>query len=83
MYLPSFIRKFLKQREMLRFYKKFVNKDDLCFDIGANSGERTNILLKLGAKVVAVEPQQKCFNILESKFAGNDNVNLLKLVRAC
>lgn len=79
MYLPVFIRKFLKQRDMLKFYKKFVNKDDLCFDIGANIGERTNILLKLGANVVAVEPQHKCFNILESKYGGNNKVNLLKL----
>lgn len=63
---------------MINFYKKFVSNNDLCFDIGANIGERTDILLKLGARVVAVEPQSKCFNMLKRKYRNNNVVYVLK-----
>lgn len=55
------------------FYKKFISPGDMCFDVGANSGEKTNIFLELGARVVAVEPQIKCVNILRNKFGHNLN----------
>lgn len=52
------------------FYSGFIKKGDLCFDIGANFGNRTNIFLKLGAKVVAVEPQVYCCRYLRMKFGA-------------
>jgi len=73
----NLIRKFLKKREMKKFYKKFISAGDLCFDIGANIGERTCIFLKLGAEVIAVEPQNSCINVLESKFGNNKNVKII------
>jgi FkbM family methyltransferase len=63
----------------LRFYSKFVRKGDLCFDIGANIGNRTEILLQLGAKVVAVEPQTTCVQSLRKKFGGYGN--MIKIVQ--
>lgn len=77
MYIPQFIKKRLKQREMLRFYRQFINVGDLCFDIGANSGERTDVFLKLNAKVICVEPQSKCVNFLKEKYTNNANVKLV------
>ncbi|MDI9340785.1 MAG: FkbM family methyltransferase [Sediminibacterium sp.] len=68
----------LKQKEITRFYKRFVKKGDLCFDIGANSGERTDCLLKAGAKVITVEPQGSCYAILQKKYKGTVAVTLLK-----
>ena len=50
------------------FYGSFVNENDLCFDVGANVGNRVLPLLELGAKVVAVEPQKNCYKILKQKF---------------
>ena len=44
-------------RRLDRFYGEFVGPDDLCFDIGAHVGNRTMCFLRLGARVVAVEPQ--------------------------
>ena len=38
------------------FYRQFVHRGSLVFDIGANVGEYSRICLCLGAKVVAVEP---------------------------
>ena len=77
MFLPRFIRKRLKQREMINFYKQFVTDGDLCFDIGANIGERTNCFLHLGASVVAVEPQSSCMITLEQKFSLNNKVKII------
>lgn len=68
----------LKQKEITRFYKRFVKKDDLCFDIGANSGERTDCLLKVGARVVTVEPQGSCYAILQKKYKSIAEVTLVK-----
>lgn len=62
---------------MLSFYKQFIFKGDLCFDIGANIGERTDYFLKLGAKVVAVEPQNTCYQLLKTKYK-NKPVEVLK-----
>jgi FkbM family methyltransferase len=39
------------------FFRQFVAPGDLVFDIGANKGEYTEMLLELGARVVAVEPE--------------------------
>ena len=50
------------------FYSKFVGKDDLVFDVGANLGNRVAPLLEIGARVVAVEPQALCQKILKIKF---------------
>lgn len=52
------------------FYRQFVKEGDVCFDVGANVGNRVQPLLNIGAKVIAVEPQKDCCKILEKKF-GN------------
>ena len=59
------------------FYKGFVKPGDLCFDIGANIGERTDIFLNLGANVVCVEPQRDCIKILRSKYRHNSRVEIV------
>ena len=40
-----------------RLYGSFVAAGDLAFDIGAHVGDRIAVLRRLGARVVAVEPQ--------------------------
>lgn len=52
------------------FYKQFVNEGDTTFDVGANVGNRISPMLELGAKVIAVEPQDYCKQVLIAKF-GN------------
>lgn len=51
-----------------RFYGTFVKKGDLCFDVGANVGNRVGPLLSVGARVVAVEPQPGCQRVLRLRF---------------
>lgn len=52
------------------FYSQFVKNDDLYFDVGANVGNRVAPMLRIGAKVVAVEPQKLCVKRLKNLF-GN------------
>lgn len=66
-----------RDREMLRFYSRFIHKGDLCFDVGAHMGNRTEIFLKLGAKVIAVEPQEDCINQLREKFNNEPRLTLV------
>src|SRR5438552_2440788 len=42
---------------MDRLYRQFIRPRDLVFDIGAHVGDRTAAFRRLGARVVAVEPQ--------------------------
>jgi FkbM family methyltransferase len=51
-----------------KFYSSFIKNGNLCFDIGANLGNRVAPLLTIGAKVVAVEPQKYCYKYLQYKF---------------
>jgi len=57
-----------RRSRALRFYRRFVPVDGLCFDVGANMGERTAIFLELGARAVAVEPQEACAEALRQRF---------------
>ena len=68
----------VNRKKLLKFYSRFIKKDDLCFDIGANYGRRTEIFLKLGARVVAVEPQDACMKELQKKDGSNKRVILVK-----
>ncbi len=74
-FLPRFYA-YLKEQKMMRFYSTLISQGDLCFDIGANMGNRTSVFLKLGATVVAVEPQAKCISHLEELYKNDQNVSV-------
>jgi len=55
----------------VEFYRNLLTgfrKGDLIFDIGANQGFKTEIFLRLGAKIVAVDPDKANQTILEERF---------------
>jgi FkbM family methyltransferase len=55
----------------VEFYKKLLvgfRKGDLIFDVGANQGFKTGIFIKLGATVVAVDPDEANQGILRERF---------------
>lgn len=71
--LYSFIKRFqlfaqADSRKTMSLYRPLISRGDLCFDIGANMGARTEIFLALGAKVIAVEPQSRCAHYIQSHF---------------
>jgi FkbM family methyltransferase len=63
-----------KQRRKAEFYAQFVRPGELCFDVGANVGDRVRIFLSLGARVVAIDPQPSCVTLLRRTFAGERGV---------
>lgn len=69
---------FRTQNELLKkrmsFYSNYVKPGELYFDIGANIGNRVEALLGIGAKVVAVEPQETCYKELEKKFGNKISI---------
>lgn len=57
-----------KYSKMMEFYSQFLEPRDLVFDVGANLGNRSDVFLGLGMKVVAVEPQNYCNKYLRVRF---------------
>ena len=54
--------------EFYRSLLKGFQQGDLIIDVGANHGYKTDIFLRLGASVVAVEPDEDNQRILKEKF---------------
>src|SRR5271157_163822 len=59
---------------MKEFYSQFMSSKDVVFDIGANIGNRTRVFAELAGLVVAVEPQESCWEVLKTEFGGNRRV---------
>lgn len=66
------------EAKYVKFYSQFVKSGELVFDVGANVGRRTGVFLKLGAKVIAIEPQDHCMARLMKKYGNNERVTLVR-----
>ncbi|WP_213773859.1 FkbM family methyltransferase [Bradyrhizobium sp. dw_78] len=66
----------LRQRELL-FYGDMISQKALCFDIGANLGQRSQVFLELGSRVVLVEPNESCLDTLRYEFSGNGKIEIV------
>ncbi len=60
-----------------QFYRRFLSPCMLAFDIGAHVGDRTAAFRRLGARVVAVEPQPSCVRLLRHLFGRDPGVTCL------
>lgn len=63
-------------RRLRRFYAEFVPPGGLAFDLGAHVGSRVLAWRRLGARVVAVEPQPGCQRVLRWLFGRDTGVTL-------
>jgi membrane glycosyltransferase len=61
---------------MHRLYGRFVRPGDLVFDIGAHVGDRVAAFRRLGARVVAVEPQPALAKMLRLLFCFDRAVTI-------
>jgi FkbM family methyltransferase len=66
------------RKKMLRFYSQFVAPCDLCFDVGAHTGNRSGTWLQLGGRVVAFEPQPVFIKLLQKKYGNYPEFSLEK-----
>lgn len=67
---------------MRRLYARFIKEGDLAFDIGAHVGDRTRIFRRLGARVVALEPQPLPARVLRLIFSRDPGVTLVAAAAA-
>lgn len=67
-----------REAAMDTLYARFVGAGDLAFDIGSHVGDRIGSFRRLGARVVALEPQPLCMRAIRSLYAGDDQVILVE-----
>ncbi len=66
-----------RYRRARRLYGEFLGPGDLGFDIGAHVGSRVRTWRRLGARVVAVEPQPDCLRVLRLLFGRDPEVTIV------
>jgi FkbM family methyltransferase len=57
-------------------YARFVKPDHLAFDVGSHVGDRVSSFRRLGARVVAVEPQQAMVTALRILYGRDRSVSI-------
>lgn len=62
---PKYIKWIKKE---ISFHSKFLKKNKLIFDLGANRGDKTYVFTKYSKKVVCYEPETKMYKILYERF---------------
>jgi FkbM family methyltransferase len=67
----------VREAAMDRLYAGYVGAGDLAFDIGAHVGDRISSFRRLGARVVAVEPQPLCHRALRLIHGRDTDVTLV------
>ena len=63
---------------MDRLYRRFLGVGQLAFDIGSHVGDRVGSFRRLGARVVALEPQPLCARAIRTIYADDDDVLVLQ-----
>ncbi|MFC4108581.1 FkbM family methyltransferase [Micromonospora zhanjiangensis] len=67
-----------REAAMDRFHADFVGPGDLAFDLGAHVGDHVGSFRRLGARVVAVEPQPACARAIRAIYGTDENVALVE-----
>jgi FkbM family methyltransferase len=63
---------------MDRLYAQFVTRGGLAFDIGSHVGDRIGSFRRLGARVVALEPQPDCATVIRALYPTGTDVTLVE-----
>jgi FkbM family methyltransferase len=74
--LDVYYRDVARTQRMDKLNSQLVGTGDLVFDIGAHVGDRTDSFLRLGARVVALEPQPRVFRALRLIHSRNPHATL-------
>lgn len=59
-------------------YRRFIPEGGLAFDIGSHVGDRIGSFRRLGARVVALEPQPDCARVIRTLYATDRDVTLVE-----
>lgn len=66
------------EQAMAALYSQFLGPGALAFDIGAHVGDRIGAFRRLGARVVALEPQPLCARAIGAIYEGDPDVTLVE-----
>ena len=67
-----------REAAMDALYTRFVRPGDLAFDIGSHIGDRIGAFRRLGARVVALEPQPLCADVIRALYGDDPDVTLFE-----
>ena len=67
-----------RDQAMDRLYARFLKPGDLAFDIGSHVGDRIASFRRLGARVVALEPQPLCARAIHAIHGADKGVTLVE-----
>jgi FkbM family methyltransferase len=63
-----------RRHRMEAFYRQFLQAGDLAFDVGAHVGNRVRVFRRIGARVIAVEPQPDFVALLRLLYGRESGV---------
>ena len=67
-----------RDQAMDKLYTTLLAPGDLAFDIGSHVGDRIGSFRRLGARVVALEPQSDCARVVRAIYAGDTAVRVVE-----
>jgi FkbM family methyltransferase len=65
-----------RRRRFKTFYQQFLGAGDLAFDIGAHVGNRVHVFRRIGARVIAIEPQPDFVRVLRVLYGRDHAVTI-------
>ena len=68
----------VRDAAMDELYGRFIRSGDLAFDIGSHVGDRIASFRRLGARVVALEPQADCACVIRAIHGSDRRVTLIE-----
>jgi FkbM family methyltransferase len=68
----------VRDAAMDALYSRFIRPGDLCIDIGSHVGDRIASFRRLGARVIAVEPQPNCAHVIRAIHGCEPDVKLIE-----
>ena len=66
-----------RHARMAAFFRQFLGRGDLAFDVGAHVGSRVRAWRRIGVRVVAIEPQPDCLRVLRLLYGRNPAVRIV------
>jgi FkbM family methyltransferase len=67
-----------RNKKMDAMYARFIKAGDLAFDVGSHVGDRAGSFLRLGAKVIAMEPQPALGSVLKLLYGRKPKFELVR-----
>ena len=67
-----------RDRAMDDLYRRFVKRGGLAFDIGSHVGDRIGAFRRIGARVVALEPQPNCARVIKEIYGKDPLVTVIE-----